>query len=73
MKEYHPNFEVGKALNGIICDWSDKQVKGLELAVGVDVANQVLKGCQVSITRINLHLQQLLLQTASKQLMILLC
>ena len=47
VKEYHPDFEVGKTLNGIICDWSDTQLKGIEQAVGLEVANRVVKGCQV--------------------------
>lgn len=47
VKEYHPKFEVGKTLNGIICDWSDTQLRGLEEAVGVNVSKQVVKGCQV--------------------------
>ena len=45
----HPTFKVGKSLNGIIADWSDQQAKGLEIAVGESVANDLLKGCQVRI------------------------
>lgn len=47
VKEYYPNFGVGTTLNGIICDWSDTHLNGLEQAIGVDVANRVVKGCQV--------------------------
>ena len=32
---------------GIIVDWSDAQAKGLRLAIGEDMANKLLKGCQV--------------------------
>ena len=46
-KSYHPHFEVGKTLSGIICDWSDTQLKGLEKSAGVEGTNQVVKGCQV--------------------------
>lgn len=47
VKKNHPLFEVGKTLCGIILDWSDHQLKGLEQAVGKDVAGKVVKGCQV--------------------------
>lgn len=47
VKKNHPLFEVGKTLYGIILDWSDHQLKGLEQAVGKDVAGRVVKGCQV--------------------------
>lgn len=43
----HPSFSVGKSLVGIIMDWSDQQFNGLEQAVGKDVAEAVVKGCQV--------------------------
>ena len=43
----YPKFKVGKSLVGIIMDWSDQQFSGLELAVGKDVAESIVKGCQV--------------------------
>ena len=43
----YPKFKVGKSLVGIIMDWSDQQFSGLELAVGKDVADSIVKGCQV--------------------------
>ena len=43
----HPTFKVGESLTGIIADWSDHQVSGLEKAVGKTVAQEMLKGCQV--------------------------
>lgn len=43
----YPGFKVGKSLVGIIMDWSDQQFSGLELAVGKDVAESIVKGCQV--------------------------
>jgi hypothetical protein len=43
----YPKFKVGKSLLGIIMDWSDQQFSGLELAVGKDVAESIVKGCQV--------------------------
>ena len=42
-----PNFGVGKTLKGIIADWSDVQLKGLQAAVGEKTADSVVKGCQV--------------------------
>ena len=47
VKEDHPEFMVGQTLKGIVLDWSDTQQKGLEKAVGKDIANSVVKGCQV--------------------------
>ena len=44
----HPAFEVGKSLKGTVLDWSDTQLKGLEMAVGKEVAAKTVKGCQVS-------------------------
>ena len=45
----YPSFSVGKSLVGILMDWSDQQFNGLEQAVGKDVAEAVVKGCQVHI------------------------
>ena len=42
-----PKFAVGTSLVGIITDWSDHQFAGLEKAVGKDIAESVVKGCQV--------------------------
>lgn len=30
VKKLHPKFEVGKSLHGIIMDWADAHIKGLE-------------------------------------------
>lgn len=46
VKQYHPDFKVGKTLSGIICDWSDTQMRGLEEVIGVKVTHSVVKGCQ---------------------------
>ena len=46
----HPAFGVGKTLKGIIADWSDTQLQGLQDAVGEERANNVVKGCQVRIS-----------------------
>lgn len=48
----YPSFSVGKSLVGILMDWSDQQFNGLEQAVGKDVAEAVVKGCQVRIPNI---------------------
>ena len=45
-----PAFSVGGSLEGILVDWSDAQLTGLEQAVGKDIADKVVKGCQVSVT-----------------------
>ena len=34
-------------LRGLIVDWSDAQIKGLQLAVGNATAERLLKGCRV--------------------------
>lgn len=47
VKEDHPTFAVGKTLLGIITDWSDQQYNGLVEVVSEDVAQNVVKGCQV--------------------------
>lgn len=44
----HPTFSVGKSLIGIVLDWSDTQLKGLEMAVGKEIADKTMKNCQVS-------------------------
>ena len=41
------NFKVGETLVGVIVDWSDAEAQGLRLAVGNDLADKLLKGCQV--------------------------
>ena len=48
----HPAFGVGKTLKGIIADWSDTQLQGLQDAVGEERANNVVKGCQVRISNL---------------------
>ena len=47
MKELHPQCVVGETLVGILADWSDTQVKGLEDAIGQETVSKVMKGCQV--------------------------
>ena len=42
-----PHFGIGKTLEGIITDWSDAQLHGLQAALGEELANCVIKGCQV--------------------------
>lgn len=48
VKELHPDFVVGESLLGILADWSDTQIKGLEGAIGKETVTKVMKGCQVS-------------------------
>ena len=47
VKKNHPEFGVCKTLEGIIADWSDTQLQGLQAAIGEERANKVVKGCQV--------------------------
>ena len=47
VKRDYPKFGVGKTLNGIIADWSDTQLQGLQGAIGEETANKVMKGCLV--------------------------
>ena len=50
-QSYHSNFKVGESLKGIIIDWSDTEAKGLRELLGDNVADKVLKGCNVHWTR----------------------
>ena len=50
-QSYHSNFKVGESLKGIIIDWSDTEAKGLHELLGDNVADKVLKGCDVHWTR----------------------
>ena len=34
-------------LLGLVVDWSDAQIKGLQLAVGIEKADKLLKGCKI--------------------------
>ena len=47
MKKTHPEFAIGNSMKGIITDWSDTQLKGIQAAIGEGNANQIVKGCQV--------------------------
>ena len=51
VKKTCPQFAVGKTLLGVVLDWSDQQMKGLEGAVGEDTAAKVAKGCRVHFIR----------------------
>lgn len=55
VKELHPEFVVGKTLQGILADWSDTQLKGLDDAIGEETVKKVMKGCQVYIILITTH------------------
>ena len=50
-KKEYPSFELGKTLVGIVIDWSDAEAQGLRDAVGEELTNQLLKGCQVDWMR----------------------
>ena len=42
---------MGESLKGIIIGWSDTEAKGLHELLGENVADKVLKGCNVHWTR----------------------
>ena len=42
-----PEFELGENLVGIVVDWSDAQCKGLKLAIGDELSERLLRGCEV--------------------------
>ena len=46
-----PKFEVANSLKGIIVDWSDTETKGLRECVGGEVADRLLRGCNVHWAR----------------------
>lgn len=50
-KSQFENFVVGESLLGIVIDWSDAEIKGLEHAVGKDLASKLLRGCNVHWAR----------------------
>ena len=50
-KHSNSDFEPGTSLLGIVVDWSDAGIKGLESAVGKELAVTLLKGCKVHWTR----------------------
>ena len=37
----HSEFEVGKSLKGIVTDWSDAEVAGLQGAIGEDLRKKL--------------------------------
>lgn len=51
VKKDYPSFNVGDSLQGIVLDWSDQQLKGLETVVGITVAAKVAKECRVHFWR----------------------
>lgn len=51
VKKSHPEFAVGDSLKGVVVDWSDTQMAGLEAAVGKETASLIAKGCKVHFIR----------------------
>ena len=51
VKKDYPSFNIGDSLQGIVLDWSDQQMKGLETVVGITVAAKVAKECRVHFLR----------------------
>ena len=50
-QSYHSNIKVGESIKGVIIDRSDTEAKGLHELLGDNVADKVLKGCNVHWTR----------------------
>ena len=50
-KESYPDFSVGSTLLGVVVDWSDAEIQGLAKAVGRELANELLRGCNVHWAR----------------------
>ena len=46
-KKDYPRFKLENNLKGIIVDWSDTETKGLRQAIGEDIADRLLQGCNV--------------------------
>ena len=46
-----PQFKKESSLKGIIVDWSDTETKGLREAVGEELADHLLQGCNVHWAR----------------------
>ena len=46
-----PQFKIESSLKGIIVDWSDTETKGLREAVGEELADSLLRGCNVHWAR----------------------
>ena len=49
-KEDHKDFDITN-LKGIVLDWSDAERKGLEQAVGKEIAETLMIGCLVHYSR----------------------
>lgn len=50
------HFNLGSTLLGVVIDRSDAEINGLKLAVGQDLAEQLLKGCSVHWQRSCQHI-----------------
>ena len=55
VKSLYPKFDIGKTLKAIISDWSDTQLRRLQMAVGEETASMLVKGCQVNFEMIDSH------------------
>ncbi len=47
VSDLHSSFRIGESLCGILMDWSDAQLAGLEGAIGSEATEKIAKGCQV--------------------------
>ena len=50
-KKNYPRFKLENNLKGIIVDWSDTETKGRRQAIGEDIADRLLRGCNVHWAR----------------------
>ena len=47
----HSHFKVGETLKGVVMDWSDTEAKGLREVIGAEMAERILRGCNVHWAR----------------------
>ena len=62
------NFKVGETLQGIVTDWSDAEIKGLQNVVGRENALKLLKGCKVHWLRSCQRVSEFIAHSSNKHL-----
>jgi hypothetical protein len=60
------HYKLGSTLLGVVTDWSDGEINGLKLAVGRDLAEQLLKGCSVHWQRSCQHITDRIVSSKDK-------
>ena len=62
------SFEVGGTLQGIVTDWSDAEINGLQSVVGKETGMKLLKGCKVHWLRSCERVSKCISQSSNQQL-----